>query len=169
MPLRPATPADLPALVALVNAAYRGDASKAGWTTEADFIEGDRIGVPSLQADLADSAVHLLLLPAGEPGEPPLGCVRLEAMGDGRVWMLGMLSVRPTAQAQGAGRVLLAGAEAHALSRGAAAIRMTVITIRDTLIAWYGRRGYADTGERQPYAYGGALRPLEFVVLEKVL
>ena len=34
---------DIPAVVALVESAYRGDASRAGWTTEADFLEGQRI------------------------------------------------------------------------------------------------------------------------------
>jgi hypothetical protein len=29
---------DIPALVALVESAYRGDASRVGWTTEADLL-----------------------------------------------------------------------------------------------------------------------------------
>ncbi|MGN0862851.1 MAG: GNAT family N-acetyltransferase, partial [Stenotrophomonas koreensis] len=32
---RTATDADIPALITLVTSAYRGDASRAGWTTEA--------------------------------------------------------------------------------------------------------------------------------------
>ena len=46
---------------------------------------------------------------------------------------------------------------------------------RDTLIAWYERRGYALTGETKPFPYDDPLfglpqRPdLEFVVLEKRL
>ena len=170
MPLRPATLTDLPAIEALVNAAYRGDGSKAGWTTEADFIEGDRITVSRLMSDLADLAVHILLLDDARPGAPLLGCVRLEAGRGGAPWMLGMLSVRPAAQAQGAGRTLLEGAEAFARNHGAGVMRMSVITIRDTLIAWYARRGYADTGERTPYVYGGELRDnLQFAMLEKAL
>lgn len=35
---RPATAADAPLIAALVNSAYRGDSSRAGWTTEADLI-----------------------------------------------------------------------------------------------------------------------------------
>jgi hypothetical protein len=52
---------------------------------------------------------------------------------------------------------------------------MTVIAIRDTLIAWYGRRGYRPTGETRPFPYHaeGIGRPLRddlsFVVLEKAL
>ena len=37
---RPATLADRDALVALVTSAYRGDSSRAGWTTEADLLDG---------------------------------------------------------------------------------------------------------------------------------
>ena len=40
---RAATAADIDALVALVTSAYRGDASRQGWTTEADMLDGQRI------------------------------------------------------------------------------------------------------------------------------
>jgi hypothetical protein len=52
---------------------------------------------------------------------------------------------------------------------------MTVIGQRDTLIAWYERRGYSVPGKRQPFPYG-QLRAglpkradLYFEVLEKSL
>ena len=41
---RAATAADIDAVVALVESAYRGDASRQGWTTEADFLDGRRTG-----------------------------------------------------------------------------------------------------------------------------
>ena len=50
---------------------------------------------------------------------------------------------------------------------------MTVVNVRDTLIAWYQRRGYALTGETKPFPYddkrfGTPLRDdLYFVMLEK--
>ena len=52
---------------------------------------------------------------------------------------------------------------------------MTVLHVRDTLIAWYQRRGYTLTGETKPFPYddnrfGTPLRDdLYFVVLEKHL
>jgi hypothetical protein len=52
---------------------------------------------------------------------------------------------------------------------------MTVVALRDSLIAWYGRRGYHPTGERRPFPhhdarFGEPLRDdLDFVVLEKPL
>jgi hypothetical protein len=48
-----------------------------------------------------------------------------------------------------------------------------VVHLRDTLIAWYQRRGYLLTGETEPFPYhdqrfGWPLRDdLHFVVLEK--
>jgi hypothetical protein len=54
-------------------------------------------------------------------------------------------------------------------------MRMRVINVRDTLIAWYERRGYALTGETEPFPYGDDRfgRPLRddlcFVVLERGL
>ena len=52
-------------------------------------------------------------------------------------------------------------------------IEMTVVSIRDTLIAWYERRGYRRTGEVRPFPYDDARfgiprrDDLAFVVLEK--
>ena len=87
---------------------------------------------------------------------------------------IGLLSVRPDRQDQKLGRTLLAAAEDLARSRGVTLMRMRVINVRDTLIAWYERRGYALTGETEPFPYGddrfGApLRDdLCFVVLERL-
>jgi len=73
------------------------------------------------------------------------------------------------------GRTLLNAAEEFARKRGAACVRMTVVNVRDTLVAWYQRRGYRLTGETKPFPYGDnrfgtPLRDdLEFVVLEKNL
>ena len=47
--------ADIDALVALVDSAYRGDASKQGWTTEADLLDGRRIDADVLRQDLIDA------------------------------------------------------------------------------------------------------------------
>ena len=49
--IRPATAADIPALHALIESAYRGEVSRAGWTTEADLLDGQRTDPD----DLADN------------------------------------------------------------------------------------------------------------------
>jgi ribosomal protein S18 acetylase RimI-like enzyme len=173
MMLSPAGPADLEAVAALVNAAYRGTDSIRGWTNEGDYIDGSRTSVDQLRDDLARPGTVLLLV-REEARESPMGCVLLEPAADG-AWYLGMLTIRPDLQANGAGRRLLEAAEAYAAGEGARRIRMTVVSIRDTLIAWYRRRGYEPTGEREPFPYDDErfgkprVEGLDFVVLEKPL
>ena len=80
-----------------------------------------------------------------------------------------MLTVDPARQASGLGRMMLAAAEDHVRADlGASRIEMTVIGLRQELIAWYERRGYVLTGERRPFPVEGR-DELEFVVLEKAL
>jgi GNAT superfamily N-acetyltransferase len=173
--LQPARPEELAAVADLVNSAYRGETSRQGWTTEADYIEGQRTDAAVLARDLAATAgAELLVLRDGD--DPTLlGSVWLEPVGDGATWYLGMLTVRPDLQDRQLGRTLLGEAEAWAGRAGARRIRMTVVGIRGSLIAWYLRRGYALTGETRPFPYenrdiGQALRrDLDFVVLEKAL
>lgn len=164
LPIRPATPADATLLQPLIQRAYRGEAARAGWTHEADLIEGERIAIDDLAALIADPAERLLLV---EEDGAPIGCVRLADLGDGLAY-LGLLAVEPAQQAHGIGRALIAAAEATARDTlGAGRIEMTVIDCRAELIAYYGRRGYAVVGTR---AFPIPLDPpLSMVVLEKPL
>lgn len=173
---RPATEAELPALVELVNSAYRGDSSRGGWTTEADLLGGQRTDVDTLRAQLRAAGTTVLV--AEEPGRL-VGCVLVEPVASGARMpeaYLGMLTVDPRIQARGIGSVLVQAAEACARdAMSARAMRMTVIAQRSELIAWYERRGYARTGETQPFPYGDARfglpkrDDLHFVVLRKQL
>jgi ribosomal protein S18 acetylase RimI-like enzyme len=173
MPLFAATPAELPAIAALVNSAYRPAGPGRGWATEADYIEGERTDAATLARDLAAQPAARLLVWRDEAEGPILGCVWLEPAGDA-AWYLGMLTVRPDLQERRLGRTLLEAAEQAAAGEGARTIRMTVVNVRDTLIAWYERRGYALTGETEPFPYDGAFgapkrADLAFVALEKRL
>jgi len=169
--LRPAVAGDLPAVEALMNRAYRGESAAGGWSHEAELLGGQRTSAAMLADDLARPGSRLLLW---EPDGRLTGCVFLEDQG-GHRWYLGGLTVDPDAQAGGAGRRILAAAETVARAGGGTTIRMTVIQLRDTLIAWYGRRGYRPTGETAPFPYGDTrfgvpLRDdLHFIVLEKAL
>lgn len=159
-----ATPADAPALKALLEAAYRGDSARRGWNHEADILDDERIGIDELGTLLADPAVTILT--ARDAGRL-IGCVAVTRKDD-TLGYLGMLCVLPTLQSAGLGRKLLDAAEDLARTEGIAAMEMTVIDSRTSLIAWYERRGYAFTGERRPFH---VLRdpPITFVVLEKPL
>ena len=169
--LRPATGDDLPAIVTLMNAAFRGDDSaQPGWTTEAGYITGVRTTVSLLREEIAKGAQYLLTEEQGTLK----GCVSLHPVSADR-WYLGALTVSPTLQNAGFGRELLAASEDYAAQRGARTIEMTVVNVRDALIAWYKRRGYRLTGETRPFPYGDdrygtpTRDDLNFVVLERDL
>ena len=172
MHLEPAQPADIPALHALIEGAYRGDSAKLGWTHEADLLGGQRTDMEALEAMIADPAQLILILRDGDDID---ACAALADLGGGLTY-LGMFTVAPARQATGIGRLLLAASEEHAASRfGATRVEMTVISQRTELIAWYERRGYRLNGERRPFPatdprFGlPKCEDLEFVVLEKAL
>ena len=172
MTLEVATTADVDRIVALVESAFRGDASRAGWTTEADLLDGRRTGPDEIAGILADPDRCVLV--ERDAGDGLLASVVLKR--DGDVTWLGMLAVRPLRQGGGIGRRVVAEAEAWAREHWRARrMRMTVIVQRTELIAWYARRGYRPTGETAPFHYGDERfglpkrDDLSFVVLEKPL
>ncbi|WP_105969338.1 GNAT family N-acetyltransferase [Streptomyces geranii] len=147
---RDATEADVDALVALIESAYRGDASRAGWTTEADILEGQRSD-PQIVLGVIKAADSRLL--AVEQDGRVVACCQLEHRGDHAYF--GMFAVSPALQGAGLGKVIIAEAERSAREAwGAREMHMTVISVRDDLIAWYERRGYRRTGKMTPFPYG---------------
>jgi ribosomal protein S18 acetylase RimI-like enzyme len=168
---RDATVDDVGAVVALVERAYRGQASRAGWTTEADLLDGQRTDEREI-GELVVSRTSRIRVAFIE-GQL-VACVRIDR-GSGFGYV-GMVSVEPTRQRDGLGRLLLTEAERVIREElGLDCARMTVIGQRAELIAWYGRRGYLPTGEREPFPYGEPRnglprRPdLYFEVLQKPL
>lgn len=159
-----ASPADAPALKALLEAAYRGDSARRGWNHEADILDDERTAPGEVEALLADPAVTIL---TAREGDNLTGCVAVTVKGVALAY-LGMLCVAPDLQSAGLGRRLLDAAEDHAKALGIATMEMTVIDGRESLIAWYVRRGYIRTGETRPFP---VLRnpSVTFVVLEKRL
>ena len=125
---RPATTADAPALVALVNSAYRGDSSKAGWTTEADLLGGQRVDVEGLTETIARPSNVILL---HERDRVPLACVGAS---------VAALRAHPLSRTVLVGR----GPEAH--RRDAARGRVRPLHVR------------IDAADRRPGSSGEALR-----------
>ncbi|HLY42500.1 MAG TPA: GNAT family N-acetyltransferase [Terracidiphilus sp.] len=173
MLLEQATEADYPAIIDLVNVAFRGAGAGASWNIEAGILEGQRMNDSLLREDLAENpAAHLLI--HRDADRSVLGTVWLDPDQDG-TWYLGLLTIRPALQKQKLGSRLLVAAEAYAKQRGAHTISMTVLNVRYALMEWYERRGYHRTGETKPFPYGDdrfgkPLRDdLEFVVFEKRL
>jgi ribosomal protein S18 acetylase RimI-like enzyme len=167
---RRATAADTDRIVALVNSAYRGESSKRGWTTEADFLDGQRTDAEEI-SKLIDMPGSMIVL--GYQDERLIGSVHLERAQDGAY--LGMFTIEPKRQGQGIGKCFLREAERIAQEEwGVKKMMMLVITLRDALIAFYERRGYRRTGVFKEFPndirYGiPKVRGLQFELLEKPL
>ena len=176
MTFRAATHADTPTLVALVESAYRGEASKQGWTTEADLLDGRRTGADDIDACIARPESRIVIAEqTAADGVPELLACAHVAVEDGAGYF-GMFSVRPNLQGTGIGKAVLTEAERIVRDEWKVpTMRMTVIDVRDELIAFYERRGYRRTGVKKPFPYGderfGVPKrdDLRFEVLEKIL
>ncbi len=184
--VREASVDDAERITELIESAYRGPASRQGWTTEADLLDGQRTDLAAVREVLSRDDVRVLIAlgstQAGgeesrDDGSPDvlLGCCQIERRPERRAYF-GSFAVRPDLQNLGLGRALLSAAEAAARSLWQASVmEMTVIAQRAELIAWYERRGYVLTGQTRPFPYdneraGLPLRDdLHFVVLEKAL
>jgi len=162
-----ATPADITALNILINSAYRGESSKKGWTTEANLLEGKRTNEEEL-SEIINNPKNTIL--KYTENDKIIGSVLLVEK-ENQLY-LGMLTVSPELQNSGIGKKMLAEAENHAKSLGLSSIIMTVISVREELIAWYKRHGYVETGEREAFPESEihvtiSPNPLEFIFLEK--
>lgn len=146
--IRPALAADIPALHALVESAYRGESARAGWTHEADLLESPRTSADALQAVLADPDELLLLV---QDAATLVGSVQLTRLSPTAAY-LGMLTVAPGRQGGGLGKWIMNAAEEEARRCfGAETMELSVVSQRSELIAYYGRRGYRETGELKPF------------------
>jgi ribosomal protein S18 acetylase RimI-like enzyme len=171
--IRAGRPADADTLTALIRSAYRGDDSRAGWTSEADLVEGERINAGQVRAMITDAG-SLMLVGEDTDNEQIVACCQLRNEGAGLAYF-GTFAVSPQAQGAGLGRQLMTEAERLAVSSfGATRLEMTVLAPQDKLIAYYERRGFRRSGETRPFpADPTSARPLVddlyFVVLEKPL
>ncbi|EHK44473.1 hypothetical protein TRIATDRAFT_151086 [Trichoderma atroviride IMI 206040] len=171
--VRKALPEDAPTVLALVRSAYRGESSRAGWTTEADLVDDQRIDETGLLTKI-NEPFGAVLVAHDETGEM-IACCEVLKKND-TVGYFGLFAVNPLRQAGGIGRTVLAKAEEYAKQTwGLSEMQMTVIWTRIELIDWYVRRGYTRTDKKEPFPYGSlvggeALRDdLYFSVLVKAL
>ncbi|MEW2632918.1 GNAT family N-acetyltransferase [Streptomyces sp. NPDC048389] len=147
---RDAAECDVEVLVALIESAYRGDSSRGGWTTEADILEGQRTDPQGVLEVISAPGSRLM---AVERDGEVVACCQLEHRGDAAYF--GMFAVRPGLQGAGLGRRIIAEAERSVRETwGVTRMHMTVISVRQDLIAWYERRGYRRTGRMTPFPYG---------------
>jgi len=158
---------DIPEILRIVNKAFRGEDSKKGWTTEAFLIEGDqRTDEKDIEELIRNENSWILKY---TKDNKIVANVNLQKQGD--ALYLGMFSVDPEMQGQGIGKKILLAAVEFAKERGCAKITMSVISLRQELIAWYIKNGYAKTGQEKPFPtenkFGKPVVPLKFIILEK--
>jgi GNAT superfamily N-acetyltransferase len=159
---------DAPAIAALIESAYRGEESKRGWTSEADLIEGNRTSPTEIAAFVADTNARFVM---AFENETLVGCALIK--NDNGTGYFGMFAVRPAGQGAGLGKLILDHAENKIRELwNCATIAMTVISIRQDLIAYYERRGYKRTATK-PFPFekepGAKRKDFNFVVLTKGL
>ena len=161
---------DVPALVSLMDNAYRGEGSKQGWTSEADLFKGNKRTDEETVTKLINKPGSVFLKYTSESGMIE-GCVYLHKK-ESKLY-LGMFSVAPSAQGTGIGKKILTAADEYAKGHHCSLIHMTVITVREDLIAWYEKHGYKRTEKVLPFPvderFGIPNQPLEMIVLEKSL
>ena len=140
-----ATEADLVELKALIESAYRGESAKAGWTHEADLLDGFRLEGDALLKVLMDENARIFVA-RDKVTNKIEGTICIELGEDGVEF--GKFGVNPNIQAGGIGKLLLGYAEEFAKNEWhQSAMKLSVITIRTELIEYYLRRGYLPTGK----------------------
>jgi ribosomal protein S18 acetylase RimI-like enzyme len=144
--LRVACEADAKEIAALVNKAYRPSPQDEGWTHEANLVAGERTTTEQVLSLFHEqSAILLLCL-----GSNIVACVHIQQSQSGAY--IGMLATNPKMQAQGLGKQILLHAEAYATEYfEATVLKMSVLSSRPELLAFYERRGYVLTGEVEEY------------------
>lgn len=164
-----ATHNDIPTLTSLLNRSYRGDSSRAGWTTEADLLSGKRIDEAGVKQLLNDPESLILIAQSEESI-----LASIHAHHENKSVHFGLFAVEPSLQGGGIGKELLAYAESEAIHKwGVSTAIMEVITHRHELIEYYERRGYVRSGEMIVFPksdlWNQKVDSLELAVLSKSL
>lgn len=149
--IRPAQAQEADSIAALVNRAYRGESSRAGWTTEADLLDGKRTTPEEVLGLLARYDIQILTGWVASQLTVTL-CAEWHAVQ--QTVHLGMIAVEPTAQNRGYGKTVILAAEQWAVEHWQVRVsQMAVVSLRQALIAFYQRLGYQPTGEVRPFPY----------------
>jgi len=92
------------------------------------------------------------LIARGRGDRRIVACARIAPADDG-AWYVASVAVEPARQGVGTGRLPLDELARQARTANVRALRITVINLREELIAWYERRGFVRTGETEPFPY----------------
>ncbi|MEI7916647.1 MAG: GNAT family N-acetyltransferase [Methylophilaceae bacterium] len=144
---------DAISIAELVNSAYRGEISRAGWTTEADLLDGLRITTPEVATLIKREDAFVLVGVLRDQIIASIACEHLE-----NTAKFGLIAVKPTLQNKGYGREMIKAAEAiTAREWRVAGFYMSVITLRTELIEFYERLGFERSGQFEDFPENPAL------------
>ncbi|MES2502261.1 MAG: GNAT family N-acetyltransferase [Pseudomonadota bacterium] len=144
-------------IAALINSAYRGESSRAGWTTEADILDGLRTTTQEVASIIKREDAFVLVGVLRDQIVATICCEKQDAYGR-NIAHLGMIAVKPTLQNKGHGATMIQAAEAMtAREWRVVGFHMAVITLREELIAFYERLGYVRSGEFKNFPENSAL------------
>jgi GNAT superfamily N-acetyltransferase len=152
--IRPATTADAPALLELINRAF---------AVEKFFLDRERLTAEQLDGYLGVGTFFLL----EDTGAAPAASLYFEQHGD-RAYV-GMLAVNPDRQGQGIGRQMMTFAEQHARALGCGGVDIRVVNLREELPPFYRSLGYVESGRSEPVDDPGASKPYHFILMAKNL
>ncbi len=131
--VRPAAPADRPALIPLINSAFSIET----------FLEGTRTDEDRLASMMQKGSILL----AEDGSGQLLACVYTELRGTRGY--LGQLAVDPAHQGAGLGRFIVETAEDRFRQQGCEAVDISVLSLRPELPPIYRRFGYIETGTEE--------------------
>jgi ribosomal protein S18 acetylase RimI-like enzyme len=173
---RYAQKADTPALVALIECAYRGEDAVGKWTSEAHLLKGPRTNDKEIEGLIAREETRFLI---AEIDGKLVGCCLLQGLPpepDARInaAYFGMFAINPEIHGGGLGKKLIAEAEKRVQDLWRCnQMVMTVINVRTALIEWYERRGYRLTGATLPFPFsestGETTRDFHLAEMRKTL
>lgn len=137
----------------LVNSAYRGEVSRAGWTTEADLLDGLRITTPEIATLIRRDDAFVLV---GVLRDQVVACIACER--NENTAKFGLIAVKPSLQNKGYGREMIQAAEAITSREWrVAGFYLSVITLRTELIEFYERLGFERSGQFEDFPENRAL------------
>ena len=128
--IRLATPADIPAMVPLINAAFAMET----------FLDSTRTD----EERLAETMKKGEFLLGFSSSDGLVASVYVEVRRTRGYF--GMLAVSPSHQGKGLGRAMVEAAEGHCRKQGCDAMDLTVLSLRPELPPFYSRLGYFETG-----------------------
>ncbi|KAJ5128581.1 acyl-CoA N-acyltransferase [Penicillium atrosanguineum] len=146
---RVATLEDAPQLQELVQAAFRAEDSRSDWTGDMGLASQFHISVKEIESFMNGPESAFLM--ATDNNGIVVGTIGVSKRGANGA-RLSMLAVDQRHHRGGLGRQVLGYAEYYIHQTwGATKLGLNALSTRQTLIAWYMRRGYQKTGETSPF------------------